>query len=530
MASRVEISKRLLFINSASSIAAQVLQFSVLVWLHQHLLRRVSADEYSLYPLVMAIVGFVPLFTMVLTSGLGRYLVDAYARGDDERVSRIVSSMVPPLFVVGGLLLAVGGLVAWFVDRILVIPPQLIGDARLMMFLLFFSLAVQLPCGPMGLGLYVRQKFVMANLIQVCSEVTKSVVLLSLLLLVSTRVMWVVVAMVAAQMFALVVNLMASLRAIPALRFRYRPVQWDLVRAITGFGGWNFLVALAARTREYATPLILNHLGSAIDIASYQIGAMGRRQVDQWFDVAARPIHPIITGMHAMGAKERFRNAYLWGGRVGAWVILAVSLPAIIYSGPVISLYAGETYAAGAIVMSLTLAGYILSSGNWMAWCISAAKAQMRPLGIRACLTQAVGVVAILVLAGWWGLGAMGAAMASFVVLALSDVLLTLPLALRLAEVRLETWIEKTLIPGLAPGCVAAVVWVYLERVVVPDTWTEVGLCVAAGALCYVAVLLGCCLGPQDKQDLAMIWAKAAGRLRRGKTVPSDGPPDVATR
>ncbi|MEN6338052.1 MAG: hypothetical protein ABFE01_27670 [Phycisphaerales bacterium] len=508
-ASRFEISKRLLLINSASSIGAQILQFGLQFWQQQHLLHRISADEYVLYPLVMAITGLVPLFTVILTSGLGRYFVEAYARGDEARVSQIVSSMVPLLLVAGLLLMGLGLVLAWYVDWILVIPKGMIWDARLMLCLWFFSLAIQLPCGPMGHGLFVRQKFVTSNLISVGSTVVQTVILLFLLLAVSTRVLWVMVAMFAAQMFSLVVNMVASLRAMPSLRYRYQKIRWDLVRTVTGFGGWSFVLAVSLRTREYFVPLIMNHLASAVDVTSYTLGIMGRRQIDQWFDVASRPVHPIITGMYSMGAIDRFRNAYLRGGRIGLWVILLAVIPAVIFAEPVIVLYAGETYVEGGTVMALTLACYVLSAGNWLGWGMAVARAQLRRLSYRVCLTQLLAVLGILLLTGWLGLGAIGAAVASFVVMVFSDVFLMLPIGLRLAEVDLDTWVRKTLVPGLVPGCTAAVAWLSLNLLVKPDSWLEVGWCTALGGLCYAAVLLGVCLEPRDKEDLAMIFAKA---------------------
>ena len=80
MSANVEISKRLVFINSASSLLAKVLNVSILVWLQQYLLRRISTEEYSLYPILMAVMLLVPLLTTILISGLSRYIVEAYAR------------------------------------------------------------------------------------------------------------------------------------------------------------------------------------------------------------------------------------------------------------------------------------------------------------------------------------------------------------------------------------------------------------------------------------------------------------------
>lgn len=399
-------------------------------------------------------------------------------------------------------------------DKILKIPEALIGDARLMVFIMVLIAAVQLSLSAQGVGLYVRQKFVLLSAINVCAEIVKSAVLLALMLEVSTRVLWVVVAAVVAKTFSLGVNLVLSLHMVPALRYRCRRIQWDIVRAITGFGGWNFLVGVAGRTREYAIPLILNHLGTPTDNVTYQLGSMPRRQIDTWFDVASRPLHPMVTSMHAVGATEQFRSTYLRGGRIGLWVILAAAVPAMIYAAPLLELYMGhvynDAYIAAAFVLVCTLACSLVSSGNWMTWLMANAKAQMRPVGICVCLTQLVSVLLILVATRRFGIGAApGAALASFIVSTLAAVFLMLPIGLRLANVSLKTWIERTFVPGIAPSCVAAVAWVALGLWVRPDSWFELGWCTAVGALVYVAVLLGWCLGPQDKQDLAVILFRA---------------------
>jgi hypothetical protein len=95
MVSRVEISKRLVLINTASGILAKAINVSVVLWLHQYLLRRISPEEYSLLPLLMSIIVLLPLVTSILTAGLGRFVLTAYAQGDDGGVTQIVSTMVP---------------------------------------------------------------------------------------------------------------------------------------------------------------------------------------------------------------------------------------------------------------------------------------------------------------------------------------------------------------------------------------------------------------------------------------------------
>jgi O-antigen/teichoic acid export membrane protein len=508
MNSRVEISKRLVLVNSASTVLARVINVSVVLWLQQHLLRRVSEEEYVLLPVLMAVILLLPLFTSVLTSGLGRFIVTAYARNDERGITRIVSTMFPLLVAAGLVLLAGGAVFAWYLDRILSIAPAQVRDARIMTALLMLSMALRLPCAPFSVGLYVRQKFVLESLLVMGNEMLRLVLLAVLLLGVSTRVLWVVVANVTAELCLMAALVIVSRRLVPSLRLRVREIQWGQARELVSFGGWNFLGMVAWRLQHTMIPLILNQLATPMDLVVYHVGFLPRRQIDQWTDTMAGPLYPVVTGMHASGAPQRIASVYLRGGRVALWTMLVAATPAIIYAPTVIRLYIGAGYAQAAPVMALTLAGLFLAGGTWLMWQVANATARVRATGLYALVTQLVICAATLYVVKWLGWGGIGAALVGFLVGAASAVLVGWPLGLRLAGVKFETWVRQTLIPGLTPACVAALVWVTLGHLVQPDSWGTLGLCTAAGALCYLAVLLALCLEPGDRADLATLLAR----------------------
>jgi O-antigen/teichoic acid export membrane protein len=509
------------------------------VWLNQYLLRRSSTEEYSLLPVLTAVILLLPLFTFVLTSGLGRFVVAAYARGDDRGITQIVSTMFP-LLLMAGLLLLAGGLVfAWQIDKILVIPPERLGDARVMMVLLALSVATRLPCAVFSVGIYVRQKFVLQNILIVCNEMFRLLLLCALLLGVSTRVLWVVAANVTSELCLTAVLVIVSRRLVPALRFRVCEIQWERARELISFGGWNLLGVIAWRLRQTIIPLILNRLATPLDMAVYHVGFMPRRLIDQWADVMGTPLYPVVTGMHATGAKERIRSIYLRGGRIALWAMLAAALPGIIYAHTVIRLYVGNAYIDAAAIMMLTLACLPLTAGTWMIWQVANATARVRPTGLYALVTQVIIIAVTFYTVGKLGWGGLGAALAAFLIGGASSIVVAWPLGLKLADVRLEEWIRQTLVPGLAPGCVASVVWVSLDILVKPDSWIGLGLCTLGGVLCYAVVMFGYCLEPRDQQDLAEILVRLrrwAGLPRRGRPAGEVGParhpgcgPDAAT-
>ena len=97
--------------NAASSAVTRLMSATVLLWVNQHLLRRIAPEEYALYPLVMSLVIFSDLFMAIFVGGVSRHMVEAYHRGEPDGVTRVVSSMVAVL-VPAALLVGVAGALA----------------------------------------------------------------------------------------------------------------------------------------------------------------------------------------------------------------------------------------------------------------------------------------------------------------------------------------------------------------------------------------------------------------------------------
>ena len=524
MASRVEISKRVVLINTVSAVLARVINVSVVLWLNAHLLRRISPEELQLFPLLMSVIVLLPLFTSVLTSGIGRFVLAAYVKGDDRRVTQIVSTMFLPLLGAAVVILAAGLTLAWHIDKVLVVPAGRLWDARIMMALLIVAAAVKPPVTAFSIGFFVRQKFALYNGIAVANELLRIVLLFVLLFGISTRVLWVVVANVATELVLSAVLLIMSRRMVPALRFRIAEIRWGQARELISFGGWSFLGSMALRLRETVVLLLLNRLATPLDVVIFNLGYQGRRQLDAWADVLGGPLYPVVTSMHAVGAKDRLRAIYVRGGRVALWIMLMIALPAALYAQPIIRLYATETYLEAAVVMVLTLAGLPVAYGVWMIWQVASATGRPRPTSLYVLATQAilVGLVFGAVRVLEWG--PFGVALAMFLVGVFSELLVLWPLGLRLSGATFDAWVRETLIPGLTPGCVASVVWAALGLLVKPDSWMAVGLCAVGGLLCYWAVLLLLCLEPRDREDLRNVATRLGSILRPPPAVPPQAP------
>jgi len=513
MAGEIEISKRLVLINSVSSLAARLINVGVLVWLNQYLLREISPEEYALYPVVMSVIIFVPLATSILTSGVARYCVEAKAQSDNERVTAIVSTIMPLLLSVSLLLLVLGAIFAWKIDSVLKIPTDRLFDAQLMMGLLVASLVVRLPLVPLSAGFFITQKMVLANMIRVGSEFLRIAVLFALLFGLSTRVIWVVVAAVTADCLRGAVTQFISRRLVPELRFRIRTIRWELARELVSFGAWRFLSQLADRLRSHADVLILNQLATPVDVTSYHVGSLPRRQLGDTIAQGSMSMVPPLTALHAQQKIGALRHAYLRGGRLALWLALAVAVPAMVFCREIMHLYLDGKYPAAATVMVLLLAAFPIGYGHFMLPRMVTATASVKAFALRTIVAQSCNIGLTLYLVGALGMGAVGSALSTLVVTAFLNPILMWPLGMRLAQIRFPVWMRRTMLPGLLPGVVTLGVCLLLQRWWGAASWGDLGICVALSLITYGLVTM-VVLPAEDRADLSRVIAALRSKLK----------------
>ena len=518
---KVEISKRLILINAASSVAVRIVNVSVLVWLQQYLLKRISAEEYALYPVLGAAIVFLPLLTGVLTSGLGRYIVEAYAKGDERGVTQIVSTMFPLIFVAGLMVLAGGWVFAWYVDHVLTIAPGRLWEARIMMALMVFAFSFNVILSPFSVGFYVRQKFVLSNALEVGRELLRIGLLFVLLFGLGTRVLWVAVASVTAQTAWLLVSRTISRRLVPALRFRLSEIRWAMAGKLASFGGWTVVGQLADMIRNASDPLILNKLATPVDVTCFYVGSLPYGQIRQAPMLLLTPLLPQLTAMHVTGKNEQVQNTYLRGGRYALWVTLFMAVPLMVYARELIKLYVGETYGAAATVFILLAASCPVIYGHILVSGVAMATAQMRSWCLRLLIFQLVNLGLTLYFVGIRHMGAVGSALGTFVAMVFVWPVMIWPLGLRLTGLSWGRWFRETAWSGLLPAGVSAVAWLALKILFQPASWLAVGACVAVGMVLYAATLWVFCLQPADRSDLKRATEAARSSisliLRRGR-------------
>lgn len=497
-----EITQKLLVVNSTSSLITRLLNISVLVWMNKYLLDRLAPEEFSLYPVILSVIAFTPLLSGFLTSGIARFVVEADARGDAQRVTQIVSTMFPLLLIAGMAIAVLGILFAAHVENVLTINSRYVLDARLMVGLLMLEVALRVVTLPFTIGIYVRQRFVLSNLIILGTELLRMTVLVVLLVAISPRVIWLPVASVTATTLNLATLTLISRRILPALKFQLQSISWQVAKSVTGFGAWFYLGQLSSLIYEHSGRIILNKFGTAVDVNAYHIGSLADQQIRGTASAAASPLQPALTTLYSQGQQNRLASAYLRGNRYGLWATLFAAVPLFVFREQVIQLYIDRVYMDAASVIALLMMTHPFIYANHMLPKLAVATGVLRPFQLRAITTHAANVAMSIFFVWKWNMGALGPATATFLACAVGQPLLFWSLGWRMASVDSSRWLRETFVPGMLPAlCTGAVLFV-LKALHVPDSWLTICTYSAIGCGVYLLVLLGFCLQPYEKRDL----------------------------
>lgn len=347
--------------NTILNFIGQVVPLLVGVATIPFIVRGLGTERFGLLALAWVILGYFAIFDLGLGRATTKFVAEVLGKGEDEEIPSIVWTAVTVqavLGIVGALVLA--GITPLLVERILNIPPDLVGEAKATFYLLALSVPVVLVSGSFRGVLEASQRFDLVNAVKIpTSALTFLLPLVGLWL--GFKLPGIVVLILSARVGALVTFIIMNFHITPKLR-KYSG-SLSLFPRLFAFGGWVTVTSIVGPVLVYLDRFIIGSLLSISAVAYYSAPyeAVTRLQI-----IPASLVMTLFPAFSTLeGIKDRQRLGILFARSV-KYVLLTlvpVVLAIMLFAKEALQIWLGAEFAAkSTLALQIIALGVLINS------------------------------------------------------------------------------------------------------------------------------------------------------------------------
>jgi O-antigen/teichoic acid export membrane protein len=363
MSSRVlEIRGAQLARNTALNLVGYVVPILVGVAVIPYLVRGLGADRFGVLSLAWVLLGYISLFDLGLGRATTKFVAECLGRGEPERLPSLVWTSVglQLLFgLIGALLVAAA--TPLLADRLLKIPPALLGETRTTFFILAASLPIVLATNGFRGVLEAGQHFDLVNYVKVPANV--SVFLLPAIgVAVGLHLPGIVFLLVLARLAATFAYLAFCLRVFPRLRQRFS-LDWGLLGPLGSYGGWVTVSNVVGPLVTYMDRFLIGSILSLAAVTYYTAPYEAITRVWIFPTSLVATLFPAFSTLSGGGDGERLARLYARSVKSLLLVLGPLLLLVAVYASTILRLWLGADFAQqSSLVLQVLAIGVLINS------------------------------------------------------------------------------------------------------------------------------------------------------------------------
>jgi O-antigen/teichoic acid export membrane protein len=384
--------------NQAGFLISAVVTF----FLSPFVVNSLGASRYGIWSLIVSLTGNYGLLAFGIQGAMTRHMAHAVASGDRLRVNGYFNTSLAFLAVSSLLAVIVGLSVALFIDRVFVLPYELVADARCACALATVSAAATFLQAPFESVLVAHQRFQVTNAIGVVIIMVRAALTVWLL---KVGYGIVALALVGAGLTAASACMSA---AIARASYRWLLLSLGSVRRVyltelMSYGGKSFVVAVAVALVYQCDLFVIGANLPPVSITTYTLAATLFGYLIQFVSAVMRTFTPHTTGLFSLGRMEELRSFYVRGTySMFAFAGLVVA-GCLLFGEAFFTLWVVRQYSASSQVLALLVIAFFFDTGTRVGSAILSSTAEIGQLAVVAICEGILNIALSIALVGKYG-------------------------------------------------------------------------------------------------------------------------------
>ena len=247
--------RRQAIVNVGSNWATLIVTAVVSFVLAPLIVRVLGNEAYGVWVLIGSLIGYLGLVDLGVRGAVTKFVATSHAAGNHAEAGRFTAAGLVFFGIAAAIAVLVGSVVALFVDRMFDIPPELVPQARLALFLTCIAVAVSIVGGVFGGVIVALHRFDYLNGVEIAVTLARTVAIVVALERGGGLVALAVIQLVSA--VARTWIYFRNMRSLyPELHIRLAGA-WALVPQVVAFGAVSTVIHVSTALINYSDSMII---------------------------------------------------------------------------------------------------------------------------------------------------------------------------------------------------------------------------------------------------------------------------------
>ena len=304
-------------------------------------LNALGVEDYGIYNVVGGVVAMFSILSSSLSAAISRFITFELGRKDLDKLKRVFSSAVTIQIGLALIIILLAETIGlWFLNEKMVIPSERMTAANWVFQFSILTFAVHLISVPYNAAIIAHEKMSAFAYISILEVIGKLIVAFSIAIIPMDKLIYYgLLLMIIAVSICLVYGIYCKKKFEECIFYLY--FDRALLKQMFSFAGWNFIGASSSVLRDQGGNLIINlFCGPAVN-AARGIAIQVSHAIQGFVTNFMTALNPQITKSYASGNHDYMITLIFQGARLSFYILLILSLPVILNTHYILSLWLG---------------------------------------------------------------------------------------------------------------------------------------------------------------------------------------------
>lgn len=341
--------------NATSNYARQIIQILIFLLLTPYIVGKVGRDDFGLWSLIQATIGLLGLMDMGFATSVVKYVAEARGARDAPRIRALTATFFWQYSFLGLMTLLVTLALVPVLPGVLGIPDDKAKTGQIVFALIGIRAALALPLGLFAGILVGYQQQILSNVTRVLGTASYGLGAWWALA-VSPSLETLAIVSLATGVAANLLSMTFCLVRAPEVSFRPSLFSWKIMKDISAFSVWFFLIQISLLIATRVDTIIVNAVLPLAAVAVYTIAIRVAEKAQSLCKQFTTTLTPVISELKGADEKSNIRAVFI----KGAMLSVALSTPMLVglafMAEDVIVAWMGEDFREAALPCQLLLA------------------------------------------------------------------------------------------------------------------------------------------------------------------------------